>query len=257
MSAESVTGAEDLSSTPDLSLRHSEIPNYLAGAPNAVPVQPDNDGPQSEAPRSARRPLPKNRAFSSLGYAWREGLLDAFDYVGSGAILIGKRGQVLKANVKAGHHLGSGIAVVRGRLVATESGSNNALQGLLKSMEAPCPMHGSSCAALARRGAQPLLAYSVPIDFASYLNGAVGLLLLLDPQERREPPSSLLRQVFGLTPAEARLAIELAKGLDLNEIADLHAVSVGTLRVQLKSIFAKTQTKRQAQLAVLLARLSL
>jgi DNA-binding CsgD family transcriptional regulator len=67
----------------------------------------------------------------------------------------------------------------------------------------------------------------------------------------------VLQQVFNLTPAEARLASGLGKGLDLQEISDLHGVSVGTLRVQLKSVFSKTQTKRQAQLVVLLARLVL
>jgi DNA-binding CsgD family transcriptional regulator len=40
-------------------------------------------------------------------------------------------------------------------------------------------------------------------------------------------------------------------------VAQLHNVTVGTLRVQLKSIFAKTNTKRQAQLLTLLAQLSL
>ena len=64
-------------------------------------------------------------------------------------------------------------------------------------------------------------------------------------------------QVFGLTHAEARLASALVQGLDLQEIARLHRVSVGTLRVQLKSVFGKTQTKRQAQLVALLAKLYL
>jgi DNA-binding CsgD family transcriptional regulator len=66
-----------------------------------------------------------------------------------------------------------------------------------------------------------------------------------------------LREAFGFTPAETRLAVGLAKDYDLRMIAELHGVSGGTLRVQLKSIFAKTSTRRQGQLAVLLAQLSL
>jgi DNA-binding CsgD family transcriptional regulator len=210
------------------------------------------------APPARRTVAPaRPRGFAHLVSAWREGLLDAFDHVGSGAILVGPRGQVLNINVTGRRHLGSGIAVVRGRLVAIDRSSDNALQGLLRAMSAQ-PSGAGSGIALLRRDSQPLLAYSVPIDsMDAQFNGAIGLLLLVDPQERREPAAALLRQVFGLTPAEARLAAGLAKGLDLTEISELHAVSVGTLRVQLKSIFAKTQTKRQAQLVVLLARLSL
>jgi DNA-binding CsgD family transcriptional regulator len=125
-------------------------------------------------------------------------------------------------------------------------------------MHAPHASQTRQWIAIARTGAPPLLAQAIPIDRLSMkFGGFVGLLALVDPQWCREPTPSALQQVFKLTPAEARLAAGLAKGLDLQQISELHGVSVGTLRVQLKSIFAKTQTKRQAQLAVLLARLFL
>lgn len=58
--------------------------------------------------------------------------------------------------------------------------------------------------------------------------------------------------LFGLTPAEARLATALCDGASLNEYAGLHGVSVGTVRIQLKSIFSKTNTSRQSELIRLL-----
>ncbi|WP_331296092.1 hypothetical protein [Methylobacterium hispanicum] len=45
----------------------------------------------------------------------------------------------------------------------------------------------------------------------------------------------------------------LADGRDLGEAADALGVAVSTARTQLKAVFAKTGTGRQAQLAVLLA----
>jgi DNA-binding CsgD family transcriptional regulator len=59
--------------------------------------------------------------------------------------------------------------------------------------------------------------------------------------------------VSKLTPAEARIAIGIARGNALSVIAKAHGISVSTARTQLKSVFAKTGTHRQAQLAALIA----
>ena len=72
-------------------------------------------------------------------------------------------------------------------------------------------------------------------------------------QEKQKLPDEIvLGSRFRLTPAEARIAIGIARGEPLAEIADLHGITVQTARTQLKSVFSKTQTNRQAQLAVLL-----
>lgn len=59
-------------------------------------------------------------------------------------------------------------------------------------------------------------------------------------------------QIFGLSQAEARLAVRLAGGASL-EKAVLHmGISIHTARSQLKSIFSKTGCRRQAELVALL-----
>ena len=62
-------------------------------------------------------------------------------------------------------------------------------------------------------------------------------------------------QWFGLTPAEARLAVALAAGDTLQDYAALRAVSLNAVRFLLKGIFRKTGATSQAQLVALLARL--
>jgi DNA-binding CsgD family transcriptional regulator len=57
---------------------------------------------------------------------------------------------------------------------------------------------------------------------------------------------------FQLTPAEARIALGIARGKTLANIAQLHGISVQTAKTQLKSVFSKTHTHRQAELAVLM-----
>jgi DNA-binding CsgD family transcriptional regulator len=61
-----------------------------------------------------------------------------------------------------------------------------------------------------------------------------------------------LRSRFCLSPAEAQIALGIAKGETLAEIAKARSVSVSTARGQLKSVFAKTGTHRQAELVRLL-----
>ena len=70
------------------------------------------------------------------------------------------------------------------------------------------------------------------------------------------PPATLLRDLFGLTPAEARLALELAHGASPRDAANRLGVTWNTTRTQLKAVLAKTGTNRQAALVRLLAALS-
>jgi DNA-binding CsgD family transcriptional regulator len=65
----------------------------------------------------------------------------------------------------------------------------------------------------------------------------------------------MMTDAFDLTPAEARLAAHLASGATLQAVAERLGISKETARNQLKMVFAKTGTNRQAQLVALLARL--
>lgn len=65
----------------------------------------------------------------------------------------------------------------------------------------------------------------------------------------------LLCTLFGLSPAEARLALGLVAGQKAEEYSRKAGVGIATVRSQLHSIFAKTHTGRQAALVALLAKL--
>jgi len=80
--------------------------------------------------------------------------------------------------------------------------------------------------------------------------------LLAKLRELPAPPESVLRRVFELTPAEARLAQKLACGDSLEQVAQSLDVKMTTARSQLAAIFAKTGTCRQAQLVAILSRLA-
>ena len=65
-------------------------------------------------------------------------------------------------------------------------------------------------------------------------------------------PIDLLRCHFGLTPAEARLALHLVAGETLRSAAVKLSISYETARTSLKNIFGKTGTCRQAELVIII-----
>jgi DNA-binding CsgD family transcriptional regulator len=62
----------------------------------------------------------------------------------------------------------------------------------------------------------------------------------------------LLRCHFGLTPAEARLALHLVAGETLRSAAVKLSITYETARSELKNIFNKTGTCRQAELVIVI-----
>jgi DNA-binding CsgD family transcriptional regulator len=60
------------------------------------------------------------------------------------------------------------------------------------------------------------------------------------------------RQLFDLTPAEARIAAALASGMALKDAAALHGIRFSTARSYLEGIFRKTGVRQQSQLVALL-----
>jgi DNA-binding CsgD family transcriptional regulator len=74
------------------------------------------------------------------------------------------------------------------------------------------------------------------------------LVMLRDPHGDSNLPPGLLQRLFGLSPAESRLAAALCIGSTLNEYAAQAGVAVGTARYQLKQIMGKTQVSKQSQL---------
>ncbi|RWO36391.1 MAG: helix-turn-helix transcriptional regulator [Mesorhizobium sp.] len=66
------------------------------------------------------------------------------------------------------------------------------------------------------------------------------------------PSPNVLSGLFDLTPAEARLAVELASGHSVQEAAMEIGIAVKSARTYLERIFRKTETSRQSELVALL-----
>jgi DNA-binding CsgD family transcriptional regulator len=73
--------------------------------------------------------------------------------------------------------------------------------------------------------------------------------------EERTPCGNKIAMTFGLTAAEMRVAGLIAEGKNAHQAARHLGRSYETVRNQLKSIFDKTDTRRQSALAILVVRM--
>jgi DNA-binding CsgD family transcriptional regulator len=118
----------------------------------------------------------------------------------------------------------------------------------------------SSAAARWRRRALdglPLSVVVLPYRALAYAEtvieqGSRAIVLLYDPDRSRTDPPGILRELYRLSDAEARVSWRLANGEALEEIAAAEGASRETVRSQLKRIFAKTGTRRQSELVRLI-----
>ncbi|WP_240790182.1 cupin domain-containing protein [Roseomonas sp. HF4] len=153
--------------------------------------------------------------------------------------------------------LGDGVSVQSGRLAGRWGGPR--LDEAVGAALAATPTDRLAplrAVALRRRDGLPLIATISPL--ATTATGPVGALVLLhDPETAPRPGTDLLRQAFGLTVAEAAVAVGLLQGATLREIAEQRGVSVNTVRTLMSRLMDKTGTHRQADLIRLLMPLAL
>jgi DNA-binding CsgD family transcriptional regulator len=99
-----------------------------------------------------------------------------------------------------------------------------------------------------------LVVHVLPLRRAAFdvFSGATALLVVTPVEAPAAPTTGVLQALFDLSPAEARVAQGVAQGSSLDELAGLLGVSKETLRTQLRGVFAKTGTARQAELVALL-----
>lgn len=87
-------------------------------------------------------------------------------------------------------------------------------------------------------------------------SGKCGALLLVQAPRAVVGLKARLSALYGFTPAEADVAVEIAVGNSVTALAEVREVGASTIRTQLRAIFDKAEVDGQAQLARLVERLS-
>jgi DNA-binding CsgD family transcriptional regulator len=194
--------------------------------------------------------------------AERSGGLAALELLPTAVWLLDADGRLLFAN-RAGRELDQchdGLWIdLHGMPVADDPGERQALQRCIAATIAAGRGLGvaSDCVLSVRRRQQapPLYVTLYPLGREALLHGSAAAMFILDPAKSTVPHTDALRMLYGLTPAEARLASALAEGGTLAEYCGSHRLRANTVRTHLKRALAKTDTHQQSQLVSLIARL--
>ena len=183
-------------------------------------------------------------------------VLNVLEAIGCGGLILDKAGRVLQTNERARRYLGAELSGRRTGGGEENDGIQEALRAALRASTEVLPQLGQYIV-VPRAGSRPLILRSIQ---ASHQSGAEAdattALIVLDMEDCMRPDEELLRDMFLLTAAEIRLARRLSCGENLTDIAADIGISTGTLRVQLKTLFLKTGTRRQGELIALLAHLT-
>ncbi len=193
--------------------------------------------------------------------------LSALDRISSGVILIGSQGKVLHLNRLANQIISSndGMSVNKQLdkmvLTANKPGETRELHTAIDlalhpdMIEVPHFSHGVHITRPSGRPDYILNLAPLPPEneFGSARGRAHAIIFIVDPSASHVLDASLLKKLYGLTAAEARIAQRIYVADTTRQASEALGVAEGTVLTQLKSIFAKTGTHRQSELMKLLS----
>lgn len=182
-------------------------------------------------------------------------LLQVFDRMGCGGIILSTTGHILATNISARLTLKQMFALDEAAVATLNGAGREIIKQLLSRGRSRIKLDDENWILIERSDRRPLIMNCVPVPVLSE-DGPHSVLLLIDLDATPLPSAACLEQIFGLTRAEARLTLFLVGGKTLTEIAEMLNLSVATVRTQLKCVFEKTYTHRQAELVVLVLRLA-
>lgn len=185
-----------------------------------------------------------------------QGINDIFSpYVA--AVLVGTNGRILDIDERSANYLRSSgiLRIQHNRISGHETDFDHLLAQAIERVSVIGKPETLICSAARNSAAR----YSILLQpnrcgSAFVPNKTFQVTCLLFPVGRRRVASAhQLISLFGLSPAEARLARAICHGETLEEYAKTQNVKLPTVKTQLRAVFAKTQTNRQVALVTLIS----
>lgn len=182
--------------------------------------------------------------------------LSAIDQMSLGVLIVGLGGVVRFSNKTMDRILKSdlGLTVRHGRLAIDDAQAQQTLNKALEDAQKAANgnlFRSGTMIALRDRSDKPLSLLISPLPpgvMGLRPVGPVAAIFINHPEERRKPAEDAISKLYGLTPAEARLAKALLDGDRLQDYAERQGISLHTAKTQLKQVFLKTGHSRQSDL---------
>jgi DNA-binding CsgD family transcriptional regulator len=185
-------------------------------------------------------------------------LTEALDRIPRGILIIDESRRVLFSNTSGSSILSNGDGIFvnrRGSISARNNADHKRLKASLAGVFGSRG-GGDGWASTIRlqqgSGKKPLellISRCMKGDCDQFGTGEKAIIFVTDPESRRVSLAGVLCELYGLTRSEARVASLAVDGMSLHEIADELFISENTVRTHMKRIYAKTDTRRQSELA--------
>lgn len=177
----------------------------------------------------------------------------SLDVLGHAVLTLDPQGRLIHSNL-AGESLlrrGDGLKLRNRQLRACQAGDQQALQAAFdRAIAADGPQ--ASGVLVRRSGGRP---YELSILSASVGDQRQIVVVVTDRDSANAGLHERIRDLFGLTSAEAHVAERLALGQSPGEIAERRGVSAATVQTQVKTIFLKVGCRRQSELVAMIGSL--
>ncbi|WP_340644611.1 helix-turn-helix transcriptional regulator [Phenylobacterium sp.] len=219
------------------------------------PVEPEHVAALNRLrPHLARSALVSAR----LGLQRGRGATEALAELRLPALLLNEAGVVIEANSWAQDLPDQFKFGAHDRLVVADKSAQELLAANLKLMGNSSAAGRASFPLRDEFGTATLVLHLIPISRSAHdiFGPSFALLLATPVSSERAPSVDLMRSLFDMTPAEARVGQAMARGQTLEDVATDHGVSINTVRNQLRAVLEKTGCARQAELAALMANLA-
>ena len=193
--------------------------------------------------------VPQGNVFTALGRT----ILDRLD---RGVVLLDAQGCIVDANSHALQVIRNcnGIRLRAGRLAFTDPVLDDRMQQAIAGHGAAQRSGRAVLAARVRcKGGDPYRIVVRPVPPDADERKVAFFALLFAPNGLNGISVEVLRQVYGLTPAQSAVARSLFAGRSVEETANELDLSLNTVRTHLKQIFTKCEVNSQAELLRLLA----
>ncbi|PBB83966.1 MULTISPECIES: LuxR C-terminal-related transcriptional regulator [unclassified Mesorhizobium] len=185
----------------------------------------------------------------------RSANVEALDRVAQGVLIVAANGEILFANRAAEGLLteADGIRIEKSALRATKPAQAAQFQRLIATAAERADAAGGAMALARPLPRRPLSVLVAPLKTESTWFVTARPAAVADPDSAPRTMQGQLRNLYRLTPAEAAVAIAIARGEGLQAVADELGISLTTVRTHLQHVFEKTETRRQAELVRLIA----
>ncbi len=205
-----------------------------------------------------------NRPFALLKNRY-QAILSVLDFLKIGLLIVNRSAEVVIKNLEAEKVLdaNNGLALSRdNKFVLRSPKQKDHLNAqIIAAADTKNPAEFDAVLAIPKRKVGlPWLLEVIPMSsLHGEIDGAFrgAAIFITDPDREDVISTSGMQALFNLSPAESDICAMLAKGLKIEDVADSRNVKIETIRSQVKTLFAKTDSKSQVDLVRLALKVNL